>query len=125
MTPTLILQIIMDTVIEKLMDGYKEVIDEALSEQMEATTEEQRSVLRDRFLASYKSNIEVGLATVFGKVSEVSEVMPLTEVGVEDLIRKGMLSVTLTLLNWKCNYVTPLISRGGANIHHQQEKTLS
>ena len=86
MTFIFIFQIIMDTVIEKLMDGYKEVIDEALSEQMEATTEEQRSVLRDRFLASYKSNIEVGLATVFGKVSEV---MPLTEVGVEDLIRKG------------------------------------
>ena len=78
----------MDTVIEKLVDGYSEVIDEALSEQVEATTEEQRAVLKERFLASFKSNIEVGLATVFGKVSEVRP-QPLTEVGVEDLIRKG------------------------------------
>ena len=79
----------MDTVIEKLMDVYRLVIDEALSEQIEATTEEQRSVLRERFLASYKSNIEVGLATVFGKISE-ERPQPLTEVGVEDIIRKGI-----------------------------------
>ena len=78
----------MDTVIEKLMDWYKEVIDEALAEQIEATTEEQRSMLRERFLASFKSNLEVGLPTVFGNITEVTP-QPQTEVGVEDLIRKG------------------------------------
>ena len=81
-------KIVMDTVIEKLMDWYKEVIDEALAEQIEATTEEQRSMLRERFLASFKSNLEVGLPTVFGNITEVTP-QPLTEVGVEDLIRKG------------------------------------
>ena len=77
---------IMETVMNKLMDDYRDVIDQAISEQ----SEDKKTVIRDRFLASYKANLEVGLAAVFGKVKEVKSLPPpATEVGVDDLIRKG------------------------------------
>ena len=77
---------IMETVMNKLMDDYRDVIDQAISDQ----SEDKKTVIRDRFLASYKANLEVGLAAVFGKEKEVKSLPPpATEVGVDDLIRKG------------------------------------
>ena len=62
----------METVMNKLMDDYRDVIDQAISEQ----SEDKKTVIRDRFLASYKANLEVGLAAVFGKVKEVKSLPP-------------------------------------------------
>ena len=80
---------IMDAIVEKLVNSYKENVNAALAEN--ETSEEHSEVLRDKFVAAFRSNIEIGLAAVFGKVETVNKgsTIPLTEVTVEDALRNG------------------------------------
>ena len=89
---------IMDVIVEKLVNSYKENVNAALAEN--ETSEEHSEVLRDKFVAAFRSNIEIGLAAVFGKVETVnkSPATPLTEVTVEDALRNGNNIVILKLI---------------------------
>ena len=88
----------MDVIVEKLVNSYKENVNAALTEN--ETSEEHSEVLRDKFVAAFRSNIEIGLAAVFGKVETVnkSPATPLTEVTVEDALRNGNNIVILKLI---------------------------
>ena len=76
----------METIVEILVEAYRENVAAAVAEHGDNITEEQRAVITDRFIHNFKTNLEVGLAAVFGNVEEKK---PVTEVGVEDLLRKG------------------------------------
>ena len=76
----------METIVEILVEAYRENVASAVAEHGDNITEEQRTIITDRFIHNFKTNLEVGLAAVFGNVEEKK---PVTEVGVEDLLRKG------------------------------------
>ena len=76
----------MEAIVEILVEAYRENVAAAVAEHGDNITEEQRAVITDRFIHNFKTNLEVGLAAVFGNVEEKK---PVTEVGVEDLLRKG------------------------------------
>ena len=76
----------MEAIVEILVEAYRENVASAVAEHGDNITEEQRAVITDRFIHNFKTNLEVGLAAVFGNVEEKK---PVTEVGVEDLLRKG------------------------------------
>ena len=76
----------MEAIVEILVEAYRENVAAAVAEHGDNITEEQRAVITGRFIHNFKTNLEVGLAAVFGNVEEKK---PVTEVGVEDLLRKG------------------------------------
>ena len=79
----------MEVIIDKIVENYKENVDKALGGQ--DATEEQSEVLREKFVTSFKTNLELGLRSVFGNVGTTNNKTsaPATEVTVEDMMKKG------------------------------------
>ena len=80
---------IMEVIIDKIVENYKENVDKAIAGQ--DATEEQSQVLREKFVTSFKTNLEIGLRSVFGNVGTTNKKTsaPATEVTVEDMMKKG------------------------------------
>ena len=95
----------METIVEILVEAYRENVASAVAEHGDNITEEQRTIITDRFIHNFKTNLEVGLAAVFGNVEEKK---PVTEVGVEDLLRKGESFIFYSSIYHQLNVVLPL-----------------
>ena len=87
----------MDVIVEKLVESYKENVNRALEEN--DTQEGHCDILREKFVSAFKTNLEIGLAAVFGNVKTVTKAgnAPLTEVSVDDMMRNGK-CLTLTII---------------------------
>ena len=94
----------METIVEILVEAYRENVASAVAEHGDSITEEQRTIITDRFIHNFKTNLEVGLAAVFGNVEEKK---PVTEVGVEDLLRKGESFIFYSSIYHQLNVVLP------------------
>ena len=94
----------METIVEILVEAYRENVASAVAEHGDNITEEQRTIITDRFIHNFKTNLEVGLAAVFGNVEEKK---PVTEVGVEDLLRKGESFIFYSSIHHQLNVVFP------------------
>ena len=84
----------MDKIVDKLVEDYKVVVDKALADT--DASEAHTEVIRDKFIAKFRANIEIGLTAVFGKHDNNGSSgtsAPLTEIGVEDVMKKGMLTL--------------------------------
>ena len=79
----------MDIIMDKIVQNYKENVDKALADQN--ATEEQIQVLREKFMTAFKTNLEIGLRSVFGNVGNINKKTsaPATEVTVEDMMKRG------------------------------------
>eukprot|EP00092_Neocalanus_flemingeri_P093744 GFUD01119176.1.p1 GENE.GFUD01119176.1~~GFUD01119176.1.p1 ORF type:complete len:187 (+),score=42.33 GFUD01119176.1:38-598(+) len=75
----------LDSCVAELAEGFDAVVDKSLA-QSEASHEE-RELLREKFRTAFKTNIELGLATVFAQTDSAKEhAPPQTEVTVDDLM---------------------------------------
>ena len=79
----------MEVIIDKIVENYKENVDKALADQ--DATEEQIQALREKFMTAFKTNLEIGLRSVFGNVGNINKKTsaPATEVTVEDMMKRG------------------------------------